>query len=97
MRPLLTALIVISILVMAQSVLAITSAPSTLDLGLQVEFEDLASGPVPTTAPPAEAAASIGGAPEPMATFLLLTGISGLAAAGNRPSRMRQESPSTLI
>jgi len=91
MRPFLTALIVISILVMAQSVLAITSAPSTQDLGLQVEFEELASNTAPATAPAAQTA-SIGGAPKPTATWLLLTGISGLAAAGNRPSRVREES-----
>jgi len=90
MRPFLTALIVISILVMAQSVLAITAAPSTRDLDLQVEFEDEASTPGPASSVDA---AAIGGTPEPMTTLLLLTGISGLAAAGSRPSGSREPSP----
>jgi hypothetical protein len=75
---------------MAQSVLAITAAPSSQDLDLRVEFDDEASTSV--TASSVDAAA-IGGAPQPMTTFLLLTGISGLAAAGSRPSGSREPSP----
>jgi hypothetical protein len=89
MRPFLTALIVISILVMAQSVVAITPAPSALDDDLRVEFLEETGSAVRSSGADT---ASIGGAPEPMATFLLLTGISGLAAAGTRPSREREES-----
>lgn len=77
MRRFLAALTVLSIVVMAQSVVAITPAPSAQIEGLETMTSSDAAHAAHT--------AAVGGAPQPMAVFLLLTGLSGLAAAGGRP------------
>ena len=78
MRRFLTALVILSIVVMAQSVVAITPTPSSGHL--QVEILEASSAATSELV-------AIGGLPEPFTLALLLMGISGLAAAGNRSSR----------
>jgi hypothetical protein len=81
MRRFLTALIGLSILVMAQNVVAIMPTPSSADLQIEIAADASSA----ENAQPG--AATIVGIPEPMSLVLLLTGISGLTAAGSRPSR----------
>lgn len=87
MRGFVTAFIVLSIVVMAQSVIAVTpGGPSSTGLQLEV-FDQTLGQTAGASASLAVDQAAIGGAPNPIAIWMLLTGISGLAAAGSLPSR----------
>ena len=85
MRRFLTALLILSIVVMAQSVVAITPTPSSGSL--QAEILEISSAGTTELS-------AIGGLPEPLTLVLLLIGISGLAAAGNRAAREQESTRS---
>jgi len=84
MRRFLLALTILSVLVMSQNVVAGTPIPTSPGLlgeaveGVATSGSNLAMG------------TTVGGVmPEPVSLALLLTGLSGLAAAGNRKGRER--------
>jgi hypothetical protein len=86
MRRVLTLMIVLAILVMAQSVVAMmpTPTPGRAQVEVLKDVESLAS--IPTTK------AALRSLPPPMSLVLLMTGLSGLAAAGSRSARDRESS-----
>ena len=81
MRRFLTALIVLSILVMAQNVVALVPAPDGQEWPLAVV--DLGSKQAAESEPAHEM-------PYAMSMLLLLAGVSGLTIAGGRPARERR-------
>ena len=90
MRRILPLVIVLAILVMAQSVVAMMPGPSPAPAGAQIAIIEGLGGAAPL--PPTDAA--LGALPQPMSLVLLMTGLSGLTAAGCRPAR-ESESPPT--
>lgn len=82
MRRFLTALTILTVLVMAQNVVAGTPVPNGPGVVGDVVAEVAMSGEAGRQA--------VGGqTPEPLSLLLLLVGLAGLASAGSRADRLR--------
>jgi len=81
MNRFLIALMILSVVVMTQSVVAVTPTP-TVELQALSDAAGLVAGQPDV--------AAIGGLPDPPALFLLLAGLSGIVVAGSRPTRGRE-------
>ena len=78
-------LMILSTVVMTQSMVSVTSS--------QTSAPGLASSAETTVPVPRQPESPVVGMPGPLTLFLLLTGLSGLVAAGSRPLRSRETAP----